>query len=707
MKFQIKHEIKGRIRIHVIQKRMTFAQADTLQYYLTGYDFIQNVKIQERTCDATIRFQGDREDVIHALRRFSYERIEVPEDFIKNSGREMNRFYWDKLMDQVILHYGTKIFLPMSVRAGIATVKSVKYIWEGLCTLVRGRIEVPVLDGTAVGVSVFRGDYATASSVMFLLGIGEILEEWTHKKSVGDLARSMSLNISKVWVLRDGREELKEVTSVQTGDQVVIHMGNVIPFDGDVVGGEAMVNQASLTGESNPVRKAEGGYAYAGTVVEEGEITIRAREVNGSSKYEKIMTMIEESEKLKSSLEGKAAHLADRLVPYTFAGTGLVWLLTRNATKALSVLMVDFSCALKLAMPLTVLSAIREASTYDITVKGGKFLEAMAEADTIVFDKTGTLTKAQPTVVDVISFNGQSSDELLRIAACLEEHFPHSMAKAVVNKAIERNLVHEELHSKVEYIVAHGIYSTLEGRKIIIGSHHFVFEDENAKVPEDKKQLFEELPEQYSHLYMAIDGLLAAVICIEDPLRKEAPEVIRRLKKYGISKVVMMTGDSDRIASTIADKVGVDEYYSEVLPEDKAKFVENEKNAGRKVIMIGDGINDSPALSEANVGIAISDGAEIAREIADVTISADDLYEIATLKQLSDAMVRRINTNYRLIVGINTGLIGLGIAGVFQPTMSALFHNTSTILISLKSMNNLLDQEPVLSLIHISEPTRP
>lgn len=695
MKFQIKHEIKGRIRIHVIQKRMTFAQADTLQYYLTGYDFIQNVKIQERTCDATIRFQGDREDVIHALRRFSYERIEVPEDFIKNSGREMNRFYWDKLMDQVILHYGTKIFLPMSVRAGIANVKSVKYIWEGLCTLARGRIEVPVLDGTAVGVSVFRGDYATASSVMFLLGIGEILEEWTHKKSVGDLARSMSLNISKVWVLRDGREELEEVTSVQTGDQVVIHMGNVIPFDGDVVGGEAMVNQASLTGESNPVRKAEGGYAYAGTVVEEGEITIRAREVNGSSKYEKIMTMIEESEKLKSSLEGKAAHLADRLVPYTFAGTGLVWLLTRNATKALSVLMVDFSCALKLAMPLTVLSAIREASTYDITVKGGKFLEAMAEADTIVFDKTGTLTKAQPTVVDVISFNGQSSDELLRIAACLEEHFPHSMAKAVVNKAIERNLVHEELHSKVEYIVAHGIYSTLEGRKIIIGSHHFVFEDENAKVPEDKKQLFEELPEQYSHLYMAIDGLLAAVICIEDPLRKEAPEVIRRLKKYGISKVVMMTGDSDRIASTIADKVGVDEYYSEVLPEDKAKFVENEKNAGRKVIMIGDGINDSPALSEANVGIAISDGAEIAREIADVTISADNLYEIATLKQLSDAMVRRINTNYRLIVGINTGLIGLGIAGVFQPTMSALFHNTSTILISLKSMNNLLDQEPV------------
>lgn len=693
MKFQIKHEIKGRIRIHAAQKRMTFAQADTLQYYLTGYDFVQNVKIRERTCDITISFSGDRVDVIHVLRRFSYERIEAPEEFIKNSGREMNRFYWDKLVNQAILHYGTKIFLPMSVRAGIATVKSVKYIWEGLCTLAKGKIEVPVLDGTAIGVSVFRGDYTTASSVMFLLSIGEILEEWTHKKSVGDLARSMSLNISKVWVLRNGREELEEVTSVQAGDRVVIHMGNVIPFDGDVVAGEAMVNQASLTGESNPVRKAEGGYAYAGTVVEEGEITIRVKEVNGSSKYEKIMTMIEESEKLKSSLEGKAAHLADRLVPYTFAGTGLVWLLTRNTTKALSVLMVDFSCALKLAMPLTVLSAIREASTYDITVKGGKYLEAMAEADTIVFDKTGTLTKAQPTVVDVISFNGQSSDELLRIAACLEEHFPHSMAKAVVNKAIERNLVHEELHSKVEYIVAHGIYSTLEDRKIIIGSHHFVFEDENAKIPEDKKQLFEELPEQYSHLYMAIDGLLAAVICIEDPLRKEAPEVIHRLKQYGISKVVMMTGDSDRIASTIADKVGVDEYYSEVLPEDKAKFVEKEKNAGRKVIMIGDGINDSPALSEASVGIAISDGAEIAREIADVTISADDLYEIAILKQLSDAMVRRINKNYRLIVGINTGLIVLGIAGIFQPTMSALFHNTSTILISLNSMNDLLDRE--------------
>lgn len=691
MRFQIKHEIKGRLRVHVIQKRMSFSQADTLQYYLMGLTGVQKVKIQNRTCDVVIEYDADREALLKELQRFSYQQTEVPVDYLKNSGREMNQYYWDKLVNRVILHYGTKLFLPISVRDVIATVKSVKYVCEGVRTLLKGKIEVPVLDGTAIGVSVFRGDYSTASSVMFLLGIGEILEEWTHKKSVEDLARSMSLNISKVWLIREGKEEFTEITAVNSGDRVVVHMGNVIPFDGDVVAGEAMVNQASLTGESNPVRKIEGGYAYAGTVVEEGEITICVKEVNGSSKYEKIMTMIEESEKLKSSLEGRAAHLADRLVPYTFAGTGLVWLLTRNTTRALSVLMVDFSCALKLAMPLTVLSAIREASTYDITVKGGKYLEAMAEADTIVFDKTGTLTKAQPTVVDVVSFNGQSSDELLRIAACLEEHFPHSMAKAVVEKAVERNLVHEELHSKVEYIVAHGIYSTIEGKEVVIGSHHFVFEDEHAVISEGKQELFDQLPEQYSHLYMAIDGKLAAVICIEDPLRKEAPEVIRRLKQCGISKVVMMTGDSDRIASTIAHKVGVDEYYSEVLPEDKAKFVENEKKSGRRVIMIGDGINDSPALSEASVGIAICDGAEIAREIADVTISADDLYEIATLKRLSDAMVRRINKNYHMIVGINTGLILLGVAGVFRPTMSALLHNTSTILISLKSMENLLD----------------
>ena len=554
---------------------------------------------------------------------------------------------------------------------------------------------MPVLDATAIGVSVLRGDYNTAGSVMFLLGIGEILEEWTHKKSVGDLARSMSLNIDKVWVVSEGQEILVPSTSIKSGDLVRIHMGNVIPFDGTVTDGEGMVNQASLTGESVPVRKIPGGTAYAGTVVEEGELTICVKETGGSSKYEKIMTMIEESEKLKSSLEGKAEHLADKLVPYTFLGTGLVWLFTRNVTKALSVLMVDFSCALKLSMPLAVLSAIREASTYEITVKGGKYLEAMADATTIVFDKTGTLTKAQPTVADVISFNGQSADELLRIAACLEEHFPHSMAKAVVREAARKELVHEELHTKVEYIVAHGISSTLDGKKIIIGSYHFVFEDEQAQIPEGRQELFDQLPEEYSRLYMAIDGKLAAVICIEDPLREEAPEVIRQLKSLGIHKVVMMTGDSDRIAGAIAGTVGVDEYYSEVLPEDKARFVEQEKQAGHKVIMIGDGINDSPALSAADVGIAISEGAQIAREIADVTIGADNLQEVATLKELSNALMARIHKNYRMIVGINTGLIILGVAGIIPPTTSALLHNTSTLWISTKSMKNLLDREEI------------
>ena len=583
----------------------------------------------------------------------------------------------------------------MDIRSVITTVKSFKYLWHGIKTLAKGKIEVPVLDATAIGVSVLRGDYNTAGSVMFLLGIGEILEEWTHKKSVGDLARSMSLNIDKVWVVSEGQEILVPSTSIKSGDLVRIHMGNVIPFDGTVTDGEGMVNQASLTGESVPVRKIPGGTAYAGTVVEEGELTICVKETGGSSKYEKIMTMIEESEKLKSSLEGKAEHLADKLVPYTFLGTGLVWLFTRNVTKALSVLMVDFSCALKLSMPLAVLSAIREASTYEITVKGGKYLEAMADATTIVFDKTGTLTKAQPTVADVISFNGQSADELLRIAACLEEHFPHSMAKAVVREAARKELVHEELHTKVEYIVAHGISSTLEGKKIIIGSYHFVFEDEQAQIPEGRQELFDQLSEEYSRLYMAIDGKLAAVIYIEDPLREEASEVIKQLKGLGIGEVVMMTGDSDRIARSIAGIVGVDEYYSEVLPEDKAKFVEQEKQAGHKVIMIGDGINDSPALSAADVGIAISEGAQIAREIADVTIGADNLQEVATLKELSNALMARIHKNYRMIVGINTGLIVLGVAGIIPPTTSALLHNTSTLWISTKSMKNLLDREEI------------
>lgn len=690
MRFVIKHEIKGRIRIHVMQNRMTYEQADILQYYLSTQKFVTSVKVQERVQDATICYVGSREDMIDTLRRFQYENVEVPEVFLKNSGRELNQLYWDKLVNKVVLHIGSKVFLPYPLKAGIAAIKSVKYLWKGITTLAKGKIEVPVLDATAIGVSLFRNDINTAGSVMFLLGIGEILEEWTHKKSVDDLARSMSLNVSKVWLCNGQQEILVPATEIKESDLVRVHMGNVIPFDGTVISGEAMVNQASLTGESMPVRKCKDGFVYAGTVVEEGELTIRVKEVNGSSRFEKIVTMIEESEKLKSSLEGKAEHLADKLVPYTLAGTGLTYLFTRNVTKALSILMVDFSCALKLAMPISVLSAIREASVYNVTVKGGKYLEAMAEADTIVFDKTGTLTKAQPTVVQVVSFNGEEPDELLRIAACLEEHFPHSMAKAVVDAAKERNLIHEELHSKVEYIVAHGISSMINHKKVVIGSYHFVFEDENCRIPKEYQERFEELPGEYSHLYLAIENELAAVICIEDPLREEAAAVVNSLKKAGISKVVMMTGDSERTAKAIAERVGVDEYYAEVLPEDKAGFVEREKAKGRKVIMIGDGINDSPALSAADVGIAISDGAEIAREIADVTIGADDLYEIVTLKAISNALMKRIHKNYRTIVGFNAGLIVLGVAGVIPPTTSALLHNTSTLVISLKSMENLL-----------------
>lgn len=693
MRFVIKHEIKGRIRIHLVQKRMTLQQADILQYYLEMQENVDSAKVQERTCDAAVCYHGSREEMLQIVKNFSYECVDVPEDYLKNSGREMNREYKDKLVNKVVLYYGTKLLMPFYVREAIAAVKSVKYLWNGLCTLCRGKIEVPVLDATAIGVSMFRGDINTAGSVMFLLGIGEILEEWTHKKSVGDLARSMSLNINKVWLIRDGQEIQVSAKTIQPKDLVRIHMGNVIPFDGTVTDGEAMVNQASLTGESVPVRKKEGSSVYAGTVVEEGEITICVKQANGSSKYEKIMAMIEESEKLKSSLESRAEHLADQLVPYTFLGTGLVWLFTHNVTKAISVLMVDYSCALKLAMPLTVLSAIREASSHDITVKGGKYIEAMAEATTIVFDKTGTLTKAQPTVVDIVPFNDQSRDELLKIAACLEEHFPHSMAKAVVREAARRNLVHEEMHTRVEYLVAHGISSTIAGKKVVIGSYHFIFEDEKARIPEGKQELFDHLPEEYSHLYMAIDGKLAAVITIEDPLRQEAAMVIQSLRELGLEKLVMMTGDSDRIASNIAGKVGVDEYYSEVLPEDKAGFVEKEKADGHKVIMIGDGINDSPALSKADVGIAISDGAEIAREIADVTIAADDLREIITLRRLSEAMMKRIRRNYRRIIGINSTLIVLGVMGLIPPTMSALLHNTSTLLISLESMKNLLDDE--------------
>ena len=690
MRFKIEHEIRGRVRLHICQKRMTCRQADQLEYFLTNLEGVTTAKVVERNQDAVISFFGNKEEILKAVQGFSYEKAEAPESYLQNSGREMNGEYWEKMVNHVVLHYGKKIFLPLPIRTFLTTLKSVKYIWKGVCTLAKCRIEVPVLDATAIGVSILRGDFSTASSVMFLLGFGEILEDWTHKKSVDDLARSMSLNVSKVWLVTDDTEVQVGTDTIKPGDRVRIHMGTVIPFDGVVTDGEATVNEASLTGESMPVAKHTESYVYAGTVLEEGELTIRVKETSGSTKFEKIVTMIEETEKLKSAVESKAEHLADSLVPYTLAGTVLTYALTRNVTKALSILMVDFSCALKLAMPISVLAAIREANAHHITVKGGKFMEAVAEADTIVFDKTGTLTKAQPTVADVVSFNGDSKENLLRLAACMEEHFPHSMAKAVMDAAKERGLTHEEMHSKVEYIVAHGISTTVNGRKAIIGSHHFVFEDEKCAIPTGKEEIFKNLPEEYSHLYLGIEGELAAVICIEDPLRPEAPEVIKALRQAGFTQIVMMTGDSDRTAKAIAAKVGVDKYYSEVLPEDKAKFVEEAKAQGRKVLMVGDGINDSPALSAADVGIAISDGAELAREIADITIGADDLSVMVTLKEISNGLMDKIHRNYRRIVGINGSLIALGVTGVIQPTMSALLHNTSTLLIGMDSMKSVL-----------------
>ena len=690
MKFKIEHQIRGRMRIHLCQKRMTCRQADQLEYFLRGLEGVTTAKVAERNQDAVICYDGDKTEILKAVQRFSYSHAEAPESYLQNSGREMNSEYWEKMVNHVVLHYGKKIFLPMPIRTVLTTLRSVKYIWKGVRTLARRKIEVSVLDATAIGVSIFRGDFATASSVMFLLGFGEILEDWTHKKSVDDLARSMSLNVSKVWLVTEEGEVLVNSDRIRPGDEVRIRMGTVIPFDGVVTAGEGMVNQASLTGESMPVAKRESSYAYAGTVVEEGEITICVKETTGSTKFEKIVTMIEETEKLKSAVESKAEHLADSLVPYTLAGTGLTYLLTRNVTRALSILMVDFSCALKLAMPISVLAAIREANAHKITVKGGKFLEAVAEADTIVFDKTGTLTKAQPTVVDVVSFNGDSGDDLLRLAACMEEHFPHSMAKAVMDAARNRGLTHEEMHSKVEYIVAHGISTTIDGRKAVIGSHHFVFEDEKCRIPDGMEEKFAELPPEYSQLYLGIEGELAAVICIEDPLRAEAPGVIRKLREAGFKQIVMMTGDSDRTARAIASKVGVDEYYSEVLPEDKARFIEEARKNGHKVIMVGDGINDSPALSAADVGVAISDGAELAREIADITIGADDLSVMVTLKEISNGLMAKIHRNYRRIVGINGTLIALGVTGVIQPTTSALLHNTSTLLIGMDSMKSVI-----------------
>lgn len=690
MKFKIKHEIKGRIRVHLAMPSMTFQEADILQYFLQESKGITSVKVYERNCDVVVNYTGTRGEILRLLQEFSFENVEVPEYVWMNSGRETNREYWDKLVWHVTLRCVRKCLVPVSIREVITLVKSTGYIWKGITTLAKKKIEVPVLDGTAIAVSMLRGDFETASSVMFLLGIGEILEEWTHKKSVDDLARSMSLNVSKVWMVTEGKEVLVDVKQIQRGDEVMIHMGNVIPFDGIVKTGSGAVNQSSITGESLAVAKEVGGYVYAGTVLEEGELRIQVKETQGSNKYEKIVAMIEETEKLKSSMEGKAEHLADRLVPYTLLGTGLVYLFTRNMTRALSVLMVDFSCALKLAMPISVLSAIREASSYKITVKGGKFLEQVEAADTIVFDKTGTLTNATPSVVDVVPFIEESADELLRIAACLEEHFPHSMARAVVNAAKERGLIHEENHSKVEYIVAHGISSMVDGKKVVIGSAHFVFEDERCRISEEMMERFQKLPEEYSQLYLAIEGQLAAAISIEDPIRSEAKEAISLLREVGFLKVIMLTGDSEKTAASVARRVGVDEYHAEVLPDEKAHFVEQEKKMGRTVVMVGDGINDSPALSAADVGIAINDGAQIAREIADITIDAGDLRELVLLKRISNALARRVRHNYRSIVGVNSFLIFLGVIGVVQPTTSALIHNASTLAVSVRSMKDLI-----------------
>ena len=693
MKFQIKHEIKGRLRIHMKQSRMTFEQADILHYAIQKMDGVSSVKVYERTGDAVICFHCSRKELIDALSAFDYDRVNVPMEVLQNSGRQLNAEFQEKLAGRILRRFFNKIFLPMPLRNAITLCRAIRYVWMGIKCLAARKIEVPVLDATAITVSILRGNFNTAGSIMFLLGVGELLEDWTHKKSVGDLARSMSLNTEKVWVKQGDTDVLVSSDEVEPGDMVVVHMGNVIPFDGIVYAGEAMVNQAAMTGEPLAVKKDADSYAYAGTVVEEGELTIRVKETRGSTKYEKIVSMIEETDKLKSASESRAEHLADRLVPYTLLGTALVWLLTRNATKALAVLMVDFSCALKLAMPVTVLSAIREAGEHNIMVKGGKYMEAVADATTIVFDKTGTLTKAMPVVRSIVNFSEESDDEMLRIAACLEEHFPHSMAKAVVDAARQKGLEHEEMHSKVNYIVAHGISSEIDDRKVVIGSYHFIFEDEKCTVDDSARAEFENLPEGYSHLYMAIDGKLVAVICIEDPLREEAADAIRQLKEAGITKVVMMTGDSERTAAVIAKRVGVDEYYSEVLPEDKANFIQKERENGAKTIMVGDGINDSPALSAANVGIAISDGAELAREIADITIGADNLYELVTLKKLSNRLMKRIDSNYRSIVGINAGLIGAGVLGFIPPTTSAMFHNASTLGITLNSMKNLLPEQ--------------
>ncbi len=693
MRFTIKHEIKNRLRIHLPMKRMTFREADTLEYYLLGFDEISGAKVYERTADAVITFECGRERVTEILKGFSFDTVQVPEKVFECSGRELSAQYYDKLVTSVILHFGKRLVIPYDLRKIWVLIKTVKYVWRGLKTLKNKRLQVELLDAAAITAAIHTKDYNTASSVMFLLKIGDILEEWTHKRSVDDLARRMSLNIDKVWLVADSGEVQIDSSDVRCGDRVMVRMGNMIPFDGEVAEGEAMVNQASMTGESVAVRKGIGMSVFAGTVVEDGELTVRVTQTEGCGRFDKIVKMIEESEKLKSSLESKAERLADKLVPYTLLASALTWAVSRNVTKAVSVLMVDYSCALKMAMPISVLSAIKEASDYDITVKGGRFLEAVAEADTIVLDKTGTLTKAQPTVVRTVSFNGEPEDELLRQAACLEEHFPHSVARAVVDAAMSKGLLHEELHTTVEYIVAHGIASEINNEKAVIGSYHFVFEDEGVQIPEDKRELFDSLPDEYSHLYFAKNGRLAACILIEDPMRDEVCTVIDRLRDQGFEHIVMMTGDSERTAKKIAAQAGITEYYAEVLPEEKAGYIEKAKAEGRKVIMVGDGINDSPALSASDAGIAISEGAEIARQIADITISSSNLESLVTLREISTLLMKRIKFNYRAIVGFNTVLIALGVAGALPPATSAMLHNGSTVALGLKSMTKLLPEK--------------
>ena len=687
------HESPGRIRVHAMQKRMTMAQADILEYYLKAQEGVIEAKVYDRTGDAVIFYEGKREGMILALSRFSYKGNEglVP----SQTGRALNREYEDKLVLTVVDRVISTLFYPIPLKRVITGVKAIPYLFKGLQTLFQRKIEVSLLDAVAISASILTGDYDTASSVMFLLSVGEILEEWTHKKSVDDLARTMSLNVDKVWTLVQGEEVLLPLNEVEVGQEIIVRTGNMIPLDGKVSFGEAMVNQASMTGESIPVRKKIGSSAYAGTVVEEGECRIRVEKLAGSGRYDRIVKMIEESEKLKSATEDKASHLADKLVPYSLGGAALTYLLTRNVTKALAFLMVDFSCALKLSMPVAVLSAMREAGKHKISVKGGKFMEAISEANTIVFDKTGTLTYAKPKVEDIITFNNADENEMLRMAACLEEHYPHSMANAVVAEAEARDLHHAERHSKVEYVVAHGISSIYEGKHVLIGSHHFIFDDEHCTVPKGEEEKLASIPPEHSALYLAVDGELTTVILISDPLRKEAVGVIQDLKALGIDKVVMMTGDNKKTAHAVARMVGVDEFHGEVLPEYKASFIQEEHRLGRKVIMVGDGINDSPALSEADAGIAISAGAAIAKEVADITIQEGDLYELVILKKLSNRLMKRIHGNYNFIIGFNAMLIALGLAGIMTPSNSALFHNISTIATGLKSMTPLIPEEEI------------